>query len=79
MLLHPLRKDFISSGADLASDGGLGLFDAFFASLSMIIVSEVGYCQRLAPVLFSALHAIFFGAYSDYFTVLTIADALDHC
>ncbi|OIW20900.1 hypothetical protein TanjilG_25072 [Lupinus angustifolius] len=29
-------------GIGLGSDAGLGVFDAFFASLSMILVSEIG-------------------------------------
>ncbi|WOL16137.1 GDT1-like protein 4 isoform X3 [Canna indica] len=44
MLLHPLHKDDNLSGGtvDSLEDDGLGLFDAFFASLSMILVSEIG-------------------------------------
>ncbi|CAD5172137.1 unnamed protein product [Musa acuminata subsp. malaccensis] len=44
MLLHPFRKDENASDGRVVSldQTGLGLFDAFFASLSMIIVSEIG-------------------------------------
>ncbi|URE01098.1 P21-Rho-binding domain [Musa troglodytarum] len=44
MLLHSLRKDEDASDGRVVSldQTGLGLFDAFFASLSMIIVSEIG-------------------------------------
>lgn len=35
------KKDPDSTGFGLNLDSGLGVFDAFFASLSMIIVSEV--------------------------------------
>ena len=35
------KKDPDSISLDLSLDSGLGVFDAFFASLSMIIVSEV--------------------------------------
>ncbi|KAJ8504136.1 hypothetical protein OPV22_005022 [Ensete ventricosum] len=44
MLLHPFRKDENASDGRFVSldQTGLGLFDAFFASLSMIIVSEIG-------------------------------------
>ena len=41
MLIKPLRKESVSDKAGIASDPGLGLLDALFASLSMIIVSEV--------------------------------------
>lgn len=43
MLLHPFRKDETASEGRVVSldQTGLGVFDAFFASLSMIIVSEV--------------------------------------
>ncbi|MQL98427.1 hypothetical protein Taro_031134 [Colocasia esculenta] len=41
MLLRP--REYLSNQASLDSDEtGLGLFDAFFASLSMIMVSEIG-------------------------------------
>lgn len=36
------KKDPDSISLDLSLDSGLGVFDAFFASLSMIIVSEIG-------------------------------------
>ncbi|THU67650.1 hypothetical protein C4D60_Mb05t26950 [Musa balbisiana] len=44
MLLHPFRKDETASEGRVVSldQTGLGVFDAFFASLSMIIVSEIG-------------------------------------
>ncbi|RRT79393.1 hypothetical protein B296_00013802 [Ensete ventricosum] len=43
MLLRPFRKDEDASWEGVVSldQTGLGLFDAFFASFSMIIVSEV--------------------------------------
>ncbi|WOL03708.1 GDT1-like protein 4 [Canna indica] len=43
MLLRPFKKDDDSSWEGVALEQtGLGLFDAFFASLSMIMVSEIG-------------------------------------
>lgn len=35
------KKDHDSIGLGLSLDSGLGVFDAFIASLSMIVVSEV--------------------------------------
>ncbi|KAG6517333.1 hypothetical protein ZIOFF_020718 [Zingiber officinale] len=44
MLAHPLKKDEDASWEGVVSleQNGLGVFDAFFSSLSMIIVSEIG-------------------------------------
>ncbi|XP_010908333.1 GDT1-like protein 4 isoform X2 [Elaeis guineensis] len=43
MFLHSFRKDVTSEeGVISLEETGLGLLDAFFASLSMIIVSEIG-------------------------------------
>jgi len=43
MFLHSFEKDATSGeGVTSLEETGLGLFDAFFASLSMIIVSEIG-------------------------------------
>lgn len=42
MFLNAVRRDGEGGSVDLAvNQGGVGLFDAFFASLSMILVSEV--------------------------------------
>lgn len=43
MFLNAVRRDGEGGDVGLAVDqGGVGLFDAFFASLSMILVSEIG-------------------------------------
>lgn len=43
MFLNAVRRDDEGGDVGLAVDqGGVGLFDAFFASLSMILVSEIG-------------------------------------
>ncbi|KAG6512904.1 GDT1-like protein 4 [Zingiber officinale] len=44
MLIRPLKKDDDESWEGVVSleERGLGVFDAFFSSLSMIIVSEIG-------------------------------------
>ncbi|XP_042468378.1 GDT1-like protein 4 isoform X1 [Zingiber officinale] len=44
ILAHPLKKDEDASWEGVVSleQNGLGVFDAFFSSLSMIIVSEIG-------------------------------------
>ncbi|KAG1330875.1 hypothetical protein COCNU_02G008430 [Cocos nucifera] len=43
MFLHSFKKDVTSEeGVISLRETGLGLFDAFFSSLSMIIVSEIG-------------------------------------
>lgn len=43
MFLNVVRRDSEGGGVGLAVDqDGVGLFDAFFASLSMILVSEIG-------------------------------------
>ena len=45
MFIHALKND----GGLVVEGSGLGLFDAFFASLSMIMVSEVGFCSSTKP------------------------------
>ena len=67
------KKDLDSIGLGLSLDSGLGVFDAFFASLSMIIVSEVcSYfivlfflllflCRNKCCLGLAVLNSIFFG------------------
>ena len=67
------KKDLDSIGLGLSLDSGLGVFDAFFASLSMIIVSEVcSYfivlfflllflCRNKCCLGLAVLSSIFFG------------------
>lgn len=45
MFIHALKND----GGFVVEGSGLGVFDALFASLSMIIVSEVGFCSSIKP------------------------------
>ena len=48
--------DAKSAGNDLKLESGLGIFDAFFASLSMILVSEV-IGLSLSPAVFLRIDA----------------------
>ncbi|CAA6668162.1 unnamed protein product [Spirodela intermedia] len=79
MLLQPLRKEYISSGAGLDSDAGLGLFDAFFASLSMIIVSEIGDETFIIAALMAMRHPksiVLSGALSALFVMTILSTGL---
>lgn len=60
MFLHSFKKDVTSrEGVISLGETGLGLFDAFFASLSMIIVSEVGTDVLIFQPVFQCLELIY--------------------
>ncbi|XP_078447584.1 GDT1-like protein 4 [Wolffia australiana] len=79
MLLHPLRKEIVSSEAGITSDSGLGLFDALFASFSMIIVSEIGDETFIIAALMAMRHPksiVLSGALSALFVMTILSTGL---
>ncbi|KAJ9703264.1 hypothetical protein PVL29_004879 [Vitis rotundifolia] len=73
------NKDPDSIGLGLSLDSGLGVFDAFFASLSMIIVSEIGDETFIIAALMAMRHPksiVLSGALSALI-VMTVEEKLE--
>ncbi|KAK8961246.1 GDT1-like protein 4 [Platanthera guangdongensis] len=80
MFLNAARSDGDVGGLGLAVEqDGVGLFDAFFASLSMILVSEIGDETFIIAALMAMRHPksiVLSGALSALI-VMTVAHKLD--
>uniref|UniRef100_A0A1D1ZEG1 GDT1 family protein n=1 Tax=Anthurium amnicola TaxID=1678845 RepID=A0A1D1ZEG1_9ARAE len=76
----PMRKVDLGNQAGLASaDTGLGLFDAFLASLSMIIVSEIGDETFIIAALMAMRHPksiVLSGALTALFVMTILSTGL---
>uniref|UniRef100_A0A5B6ZZT1 GDT1 family protein n=1 Tax=Davidia involucrata TaxID=16924 RepID=A0A5B6ZZT1_DAVIN len=86
IILEKLKSDVIydendpkSVGLALNLDSGLGIFDAFFASLSMIIVSEIGDETFIIAALMAMRHPksiVLCGALSALFVMTVLSTGL---
>ncbi|URE23630.1 hypothetical protein MUK42_17477 [Musa troglodytarum] len=81
MLLRPFRKDEDASWEGVVSldQTGLGLFDAFFASFSMIIVSEIGDETFIIAALMAMRHPksiVLSGALTALFVMTVLSTGL---
>ncbi|RCV31966.1 hypothetical protein SETIT_6G220500v2 [Setaria italica] len=76
MFLHTARARGAAAGAQ---EPGLGLFDAFFASLSMIVVSEIGDETFIIAALMAMRHpksTVLSGALSALFVMTVLSTGL---
>ncbi|KAK3000800.1 hypothetical protein RJ639_021731 [Escallonia herrerae] len=73
------QNDQNSVVLDLSLDAGLGIFDAFFASLSMILVSEIGDETFIIAALMAMRHPksiVLSGALSALFVMTILSTGL---
>uniref|UniRef100_A0A0C9RYW2 GDT1 family protein n=1 Tax=Wollemia nobilis TaxID=56998 RepID=A0A0C9RYW2_9CONI len=82
LVLDPLKKGIGKGNSDINGESdshGLGLFDAFFASLSMIIVSEIGDETFIIAALMAMRHPksiVLSGALSALFVMTVLSTGL---
>ncbi|KAH7684946.1 Gdt1 family protein [Dioscorea alata] len=75
MFIHALKND----GGFVVEGSGLGVFDAFFASLSMIIVSEIGDETFIIAALMAMRHPksiVLSGALTALFVMTVLSTGL---